>query len=167
MKTANRVAFNAELFENDKPSIEIKKIVNKVCTKMSDFHGNTCFMISPSCLLYDRDGFHYSTENEFGEVCKFGDMTFKMGHSDQELPNLERYEISSKVPRVFVGGKYRAFKQALLQAKYKYPNRIMIIKNITAVCILFYDAFDNNYILFDNNIDKIIAIIEGGIDNDL
>ena len=124
----------------------IRKLVNNCCPTLSDHVGNSTFMIKPSCLIYDadRDGFMEKTETVMGHGI-YKDIKKEI------LVTLERSDLKG-IPRWFLGGKYNAMAIALVQAKYKYPNRLMIIKSVGGLrtcLVVAYITNKDHFIAFD------------------
>ena len=122
-KITNNAGFNMNFIENVEVSYHIKKLVNNCCLRLREEIGNTTFIIKPSCLVYsiEKGGFMEKTETTLGHGI-YKDIEKEI------LVTLERAELKG-VPRIFIGGKYKAMTQLMAQAKYNYPDRLMILKS--------------------------------------
>lgn len=137
-KITNNVGFNMDFIENVKVDNCIKKLTNNF--SFSDLVGNSLFIIKPSCLVYDIDkgGFIAKTETTLGRGI-YKDIEKEI------LVTLELAELKG-IPRIFIGGKYKAMAQIMAQAKYNYPDRLMILKSIgglrTCLIIIYRGDLD-------------------------
>ena len=140
----NNNGHNMDFIEVETPP-SIKYLVTNYCQSFNETSAGTQFLIKPSCLIYDKEanGFREKTETVIGRGL------FK-NIEKEILPTLERSELEG-IPRIFIKGKYKAMTQLIAQAKYKYPDRLMILKNVGGLktCLI---------IIYRSDVDKFAAI---------